>query len=97
MAECKTVAIEIAPLCTVVIPMLIHRGNHSTQRHDFDSDCPALSHRNEKDSIVKYCRKKGNNIDPIPGSNIFFNEAYLQSSFIILKGRSRRKKNRKGP
>jgi len=26
--------------------MLTHRGNHSTQRHDSDSDCPALSHRN---------------------------------------------------
>jgi len=46
VAECRTVAIEIAPLCTVVIPMLIHRGNHSTQRHDSDSDCPAVSHRN---------------------------------------------------
>jgi len=25
VAECRTVAIEMAPLCTVVVPMLVHR------------------------------------------------------------------------
>ena len=45
VAECRNIVIEIAPLCKVVIPMLIHWGNHSTQRHDSDSDWPALSHR----------------------------------------------------
>jgi len=60
-AECRTVAVEIAPLCTVVIPMLIYRGNHSTQRHDSDSDCPTLSHRNGITSmsmeVLASCKK----------------------------------------
>ena len=32
-----------------------HRGNHSTQRYDFDSDCPALCHR--VDTIFYCCMK----------------------------------------
>ena len=45
VAECRTVAIGIVPLCRVVTPVYKHRDNDCTQWCDLDSDSPALSHR----------------------------------------------------
>jgi len=42
----RTVAIEIVPLCKVVILLCLNTGATTyTARHDFDSDSPAWSHR----------------------------------------------------
>ena len=45
VAECRTVAIGIVPLCRVVTPVYKHRDNDCTQWCDLDSDSPALSHQ----------------------------------------------------
>jgi len=52
MATCTTVAIEIAHLCKVVIPMLMQRGNEFAQMCHFVSD-----YRGAKE-IVTRCRRK---------------------------------------
>jgi len=50
VTECRTVAIGIVPLCKVVTPVYKHRDNDCTQWCDLDSDSPALSHRDVKNT-----------------------------------------------
>ena len=59
VAECRTVAIEIVPLCRVVTPVYKHSDNDCTQWRDLDSDSLALSHRCVSKGTLLQIKRQG--------------------------------------